>query len=304
MKKTDRLARMMRAAAEVGIVVPAFNVFHIPMIATIAETLSAHDAFGMIEVSRPDIEKFQAKSLAAVAEEYFRVADPRVATLHLDHAPVIDEDGLMVDWEAMIAEAISLGYDSVMIDGSRLPFEENIAVTRRVVEMAHPEGVVVEAELGSVLGHEEGPLPPYEELFASKRGFTDPDEAREFVRRTGVDWLSVSVGSVHGAISAVGRDQQKVQAKLDIEHLRKLREATGVPLVLHGGSGVQKAYVAEAIRNGMAKINIGTDIRQPYDRVIASGGTESEAQAASAEVISRLIREVYGIEGSASRLDG
>jgi len=202
----------------------------------------------------------------------------------------------------MIGQAIELGYDSVMIDASRLPLEENIACTRRVVEMAHPSGVVVEAELGAVLGHEEGPLPPYDELFASKRGFTDPDEARRFVRETGVDWLSVSVGSVHGAISEATKDQQKVAAKLDIEHLRKLRDATGVPLVLHGGSGVQPAYVAEGIKTGIAKINIGTDIRQPYERTIAAGGSVSEAQAASAEVISRLIREVYRIEGSAERL--
>lgn len=261
-----------------------------------------YDTFGMVEVSRPDIEKFNAKSLGACADEYRKFADTRLVTLHLDHTPVIDEDGIAVDWEPIIAEAIDLGYDSVMIDGSRLPFEENIAVARRVVEMAHPHGIVVEAELGSVLGHEEGPLPPYEELFESKQGFTDPDQAREFVQRTGVDWLSVSVGSVHGAISAASRDNTKPAAKIDIEHLRKLRDATGVPLVLHGGSGVQPAYVAEGIRNGIAKINIGTDIRQPYDRAIAGGGSVSEAQAAAAEVMSRLIREVYRIEGSATRL--
>jgi ketose-bisphosphate aldolase len=292
----------MQSAAEQGIVIPAFNVFHLPMIGTIVESLAAHDTFGLVEVSRIDMVKFQAKGVAEVFEEYRRCANPRVSALHLDHTPVIDEDGLHCDWESMISEAISLGYDSVMIDASRLPLDENIAVTRQVVETAHPKGVVVEAELGAVLGHEEGPLPPYEELFESKRGFTDPDEARRFVLETGVDWLSVSVGSVHGAISAATKDQPKVQAKLDIEHLRKLRDATSVPLVLHGGSGVQPAFVAEGIKNGIAKINIGTDIRQPYERVIASGGSVSEAQTASAAVISRLICDVYHIEGSASRL--
>ena len=292
----------MKTAARDGIVIPAFNVFHLPMIRTIVESLAAHDTFGLVEVSRIDMVKFQAKGVAEVFAEYQQCANPRCTALHLDHTPVIDEDGLLVDWESMISEAISLHYDSVMIDASRLPLEENIAVTRQVVEMAHPQGVVVEAELGAVLGHEEGPLPPYDELFASKRGFTDPDEARQFVRETGVDWLSVSVGSVHGAISAATKDQPKVCAKLDIEHLRRLRDATGVPLVLHGGSGVQPQYVAEGIRNGIAKINIGTDIRQPYERVIAAGGSVSEAQSASAEVISRLIREVYHIEGSANRL--
>ena len=291
----------MQSAVEQGIVIPAFNVFHLPMICTIVEALAKHNTFGLVEVSRIDMVKFQAKGVAEVFDEYRKCAKPMTA-LHLDHTPVIDEDGLHCDWESMISEAISLGYDSVMIDASRLPVDENIAITRQVVEMAHPKGVVVEAELGAVLGHEEGPLPPYEELFESKRGFTDLDEARRFVRETGVDWLSVSVGSVHGAISAATKDQPKVQAKLDIEHLRTLRDATGVPLVLHGGSGVQPAFVAEGIKNGIAKINIGTDIRQSYERVIASGGSVSAAQAASAAVISRLIREVYVIEGSASRL--
>ena len=302
MKRTDRLAKIIQAAAENGILVPAFNVPYLPMLKPIAETLAACGTFGLIEVARLEITKFQAKGLAEVAAEYQKFADPYFTTLHLDHTPVIDEDGLRCDWESLIAEAISLGYDSVMIDGSRLPFEENIEVTAQVVRMAHAEGVLVEAELGSVLGHESGPIPPYEELFASKAGFTDPDEAREFVRRTGVDWLSVSVGSIHGAISDTARDKAKVAAKLDIEHLRKLREATGVPLVLHGGSGVQQSYVDEAFRNGMAKINVGTDIRQPYDRVLASGGSIEEAQTAVAEKITALICDVYHIEGSAEKL--
>jgi len=301
MQREPKVADIVEAAAKQGILIPAFNVFHLPMICTIVEALAKHNTFGLVEVSRIDIVKFQAKGVAEVAEEYRKCAQPMTA-LHLDHTPVIDEDGVRCDWQSMISKAIEVGYDSVMIDASRLPLDENIAVTRQVVEMAHPHGIAVEAELGAVLGHEEGPLPPYDELFESKRGFTDPDEARRFVKETGVDWLSVSVGSVHGAISAATKDQPKVAAKLDIEHLRKLRDATGVPLVLHGGSGVQPSYVAEGIKNGIAKINIGTDIRQPYERTIAAGGSVSEAQSASAEVISRVIREVYHIEGSADRL--
>ncbi len=301
--RTDRLAKMVRSAAESGILVPAFNVPYLPMVKPIVETLKTHGTYGMLEVARLELFKFEARSLAAVAEEYRKYADPSIVTLHLDHTPVIDEDNLVADWEGLIAEAISLGYDSVMIDGSRLPLAENIEAAAEVVRMAHAEGVVVEAELGAVMGHEAGPLPPYDELFESKKGFTDPDEAREFVQKTGVDWLSVSVGSVHGAISAASRDQTKVAARLDIEHIKKLRAATGVPLVLHGGSGIQQAYVLEAIHNGMAKINIGTDIRQPYERALAAGASVEDAQAAVAETITKIIREVYGLEGSAERLD-
>jgi fructose/tagatose bisphosphate aldolase len=164
-------------------------------------------------------------------------------------------------------------------------------------------GVPVEAELGAVLGHEAGPLPPYDTLFESKKGFTDPVDAARFVRETGVDWLSVSVGSIHGAISPAARDKEKVQARLDIGHLKRLREATGIPLVLHGGSGVKQECVDEAIRNGIAKINIATDIRQPYEQAIRAGGNVKDAQEAVMEAMGGLIRR-YVIEGSADKLAG
>ena len=302
MTRSDRLSRFVGAAAENGIVVPAFNVFYLPLVKAICDALAANDTFGMVEVSRIELQKFAVPSITAAAEEYRRHADPRVTSLHLDHIPVIDEDGLEVDWRPLIEEGLAAGYDSVMIDGSRLPFEDNVAVTAEVVRMAHAEGALVEAELGSVMGHEAGPLPPYDELFESKAGFTDPEQAREFVERTGVDWLSVSVGSVHGAIALAARDQAKVEARLDVERVRELRNATGVPLVLHGGSGVIQSYVLDAIKNGVAKINIATDIRQPYDRVIASGGSIEDGRQVVFETIGRIVREKYGIQGSASRL--
>jgi ketose-bisphosphate aldolase len=299
-----KLKDVMSVAASAGIVVPAFNIPYLPMAEAVAKALSEYDTFALMEVARLEFTKFGAKSPTAVAAEFKKFANPRVTSLHLDHVPVIDEDNLRVDWRAYIEEGIAAGFNSVMIDGSRLPFEENIAVTAEVVSLAHPYGVLVEAELGSVMGHEAGPLPPYEELFATKAGFTRPDEAREFVEKTRVDWLSVSVGSVHGAISGAARDQAKIQAKIDIERLRKLREATGIPLVLHGGSGIQQSYIDDAIKNGIAKINVGTDIRQPYERVLADTGSVEKAQDAVVEVIGKIIREIYHIEGSAAKLLG
>lgn len=297
----NRLTRIMDAAAATGILVPAFNVPYLPMVEAVCEALARHRTFGMVEVARLELVKFESRSLAAVAEQYRQYADPRFVTLHLDHVPVIDEDGLTVDWRALIGEALELGYDSVMIDGSRLPLDTNIAVAAEVARMAHARGVAVEAELGAVLGHESGPLPPYDELFASKRGFTDPADAARFVRETGVDWLSVSIGSIHGAISGAAKDKAKVQARLDIDHLKLLRAATGIPLVLHGGSGVKRECVDEAIAHGIAKINIATDIRQPYERALASGGSVKDAQDAVVAAMTGLIR-LYQIEGSADKL--
>ena len=143
---------------------------------------------------------------------------------HLDHMPVIDEDGKHVDYRAAIEEALALGYESVMVDASRLALDDNIRVTREISELSHRKGAPCESELGAVLGHESGPLPPYEELFQSGRGFTDPAEAKRFVVETGVDWLSVAVGNIHGAISGAAKSAKKVEARLDIAHLDKIRE--------------------------------------------------------------------------------
>ena len=124
-----------------------------------------------------------------------------------------------------------------MVDASRLDLEGNIAATRRIVEIAHPKGVCVEGELGAVLGHESGPMPPYDELFESGKTFTVVEEAKRFVKETECDWLSVAIGNIHGAVSDALRDQKKPEARLNLEHLDKLSQATRIPLVLHGGSG-------------------------------------------------------------------
>ena len=285
------LNKIMRSAQEKGMVIPAFNIAHLPMVEPIARTLKNTKTFCLIEVARPDIEKFGAKSFAAVAREYRKWTDPNFMRLHLDHVPVIDEDGKEVEWKKIIEEALALGYDSVMIDGSRLPLKENIAATREVVQIAHKKNVPVEAELGAVLGHEKGPLPPYEELFKTGKGFTRVDEAKKFVEETGVDWLSVAIGSIHGAISGAAKDKAKVEAKLNIDHLKKLKEITGVPLVLHGGSGINRLSVLEGIKNGITKINVGTEIRQAYEKGLDLGLK-----------IEEIIRDYYGIEGSANTL--
>ncbi|MHC4716416.1 MAG: class II fructose-bisphosphate aldolase, partial [Planctomycetota bacterium] len=184
-----------------------------------------------------------------------------------------------------------------MVDGSRLGLDENIAATRKVVEMARAAGAPVEAELGMVLGHEEGPLPPYEELFASGRGFTDPSEAKRLVDETGADWLSVAIGNIHGAISAAARSAKKVPARLNVEHLVRIRQAAAVPLVLHGGSGIQKAYLRQAFRHGIAKINIGTVIRQAYES--ARERSQAAAERAVYDTVAALLTDELAVAGSA-----
>ena len=292
---------MMTRACEKGILIPAFNIAYLGMMKPVAKALEKTGAFGLAEVARPDITKFGAVSYEAVVAAYEREANPEFVGLHLDHTPVIDEDGKRVDWAKLINQALALKFESVMIDGSRLSLAENIAVTKQVVEMSHPMAAV-EAELGAVLGHEAGPLPPYEELFRTRKGFTDPAEAKRFVQETGVDWLTVAIGNIHGAITGAAKDQAKVAARLHIEHLSTLRKVTGVPLVLHGGSGIQRDSVLAGIRNGIAKINIGTEIRHAWEKTLAAGKPESAAADAVAAKVEELVTQVYNIGGSAKTL--
>lgn len=294
----DPTARIVSRAWQKSLVVPSFNIPYIPMMEPVARALAEAKSFGLIAVARLEWIKFQAVGLRAIADEYHRLADERFMRLHLDHVPVVDEDNKRVDFERVIAEAIALGYESVMVDGSRLPFAENAAATARVAARAHAAGVAAEAELGAVLGHESGPRPSYEELFASGRGFTDPAEAKRFIAETGADWLSVAIGNIHGAITGAAKDARKVEARLNIGRLRQLREAAGVPLVLHGGSGINRECVLEAIRNGIAKINIGTTIRQVYERS-ASRGIPA-AQDAVYAATRKLLKDELQIENTAA----
>lgn len=160
-----------------------------------------------------------------------------LVALHLDHCRTYEE----------CVAAIQAGYSSVMIDGSSLPFEENIALTKKVVDYAHGVGVTVEGELGKLVG-EEGDLI----VRGPEAAQTDPMEAKEFVERTGVDCLAVSIGTQHGQYTAA--------PKLNIERLKAINAVVDVPLVLHGGSGTPTAQVQEAIHNGIRKINVATDV--------------------------------------------
>jgi len=261
--------QIIQKAFQSRTVIPGFNIPYLPMMKPVVDALRDTGSFGFIMVARLEWMKFKSVSLEAVIEEYEKCKDITHTRLHLDHIPVIDEDEVAVDYLAVIKRALDAGYDSVMVDGSRLPLMENIAHTRAVVDLAHARGVAVEAELGAVMGHEAGPLPPYEELFTSGRGFTDPDEAAEFVRQTGVDWLSVAVGNIHGAISAAKKDTAKFPARLDLDRVENIRDRVEIPLVLHGGTGIPAEQVAQAIKKGIAKINIATAIRQPYEKALA-----------------------------------
>ena len=182
------------------------------------------DLMGGFEGTVETVKRAAANSLVPIA-------------LHLDHCRTYEE----------CVQAIQAGYSSVMIDGSSLPFEENIALTKKVVDYAHSLGITVEGELGKLVG-EEGDLI----VKGPEAAQTDPEEAKEFVERTGVDCLAVSIGTQHGHYIAA--------PELNIERLKAIKAVVDVPLVLHGGSGTPADQVQESIRCGIRKINVATDV--------------------------------------------
>jgi ketose-bisphosphate aldolase len=294
--------QIIETARMLHIAVPALNVPYPPMVQPVIAAVRDENAFALVELARVEWEKFGAISLETISDEYSRWNDERHVRLHLDHVPVIDEDHKPVDYIDIVRRAIAAGYQSVMVDGSRLSLEENIRATAEVALLAHAAGLPCEAELGAVMGHEDGPMPPYEELLASGMGFTKVEEAVRFVHESGCDWLSVAIGNIHGAISEATRGQAKPQARLDIAHLKKLQQATGIPLVLHGGSGIRKESIQEAVQNGIVKINVGTEIRQAYENGVQQGGIEM-GQKMLYESTRAMLRDFFEISGSADRID-
>lgn len=286
----------VKKAIDKKTVIPAFNIPYLPMVKPIVQAVVDENSVAMVQVARIEWEKFSSGSLEAVAEEYEKYANRQHTMLHLDHIPVIDEDMKAVDYLSIIKRAINAGYQSVMIDASRLDLEGNIRATKEIADVAHAVGIPCEAELGSVMGHESGEIMPYEEIFATKKGFTDIKQAREFALRSRCDWLSIAAGSIHGAVAESVRHQKKPEAKLDIERIEELRAATGLPLVLHGGSGIRKGCIVDAVKNGIGKINVGTEIRQTYEQSLKADGGVGKAREAVYKKTCFLIRDFLCIK--------
>ena len=294
---------VVRKALENGLVVPAFNIPYPPMLKPVAEAVRDENSVAMIQVARLEWEKFESVSLEHIAEEYGKYAVAGHTLLHLDHVPVIDEDHLEVDYLALIQRAIAAGYQSVMVDASRLDLAGNIAATKAVADIAHAAGIPVEAELGAVMGHETAQATiPYDEIFEKKLGFTEVADALAFVQGSGCDWLSVAVGSVHGAIADNLKDQKKPAARLDIDRIAEIERALNIPLVLHGGSGIENDYITRGIKAGIAKINVGTELRQPYERAMRERGDVEYARERVYTRCRELIRDFLHTANDADRI--
>lgn len=230
--------QMLLDAQKGGYAVGAFNAENMEMVQAIVAAAEEVKAPVMIQTT-PSTVKYASLELylANVAAVAKKAGVP--VCMHLDHGSSFE----------LAMQALRVGYTSIMIDGSHSPFEENIAVTKRVVDACAPSGVPVEAELGKVGGKED-------DLDGGAGGYTDPAEAKEFVERTGVGSLAVAIGTAHGVYSGV--------PKLDLDRLTEIRKVVDIPLVLHGASGLSDEAVMESIKRGICKVNFATELRIAY----------------------------------------
>lgn len=230
--------KMLLDAQKGGYAVGAFNVENMEMVKAVIAAAEELNAPVMLQTTPSTVKYGTLETFAAIVAAEAKKASVPVA-LHLDHGSSFD----------LAVRAIKEGYTSIMIDGSHDSFEDNINVSKRVVEVAKPNGIPVEAELGKVGGKED-------DLEADMDTNTDPMEAKEFVERTGISSLAVAIGTAHGFY--------KGTPVLDKERLTQIRKVVSIPLVLHGASGLSDEDVRDCVKRGICKVNFATELRVAY----------------------------------------
>jgi fructose-bisphosphate aldolase class II len=232
---------ILDVANEHSFAVPAFNISDYAMFNGIIEISEEKKAPVILGIHPDEVNHVGAEMIAAVTQRAHR--SPVPIAIHWDHGANYEQ----------ILTAIHSGFTSVMIDGSMLPFEENIAISRKVVHTAHAVGLSVEGELGTI-----GQTDSEAEDGSNAIIYTNPEDALTFVESTGVDSLAIAIGTSHGIYPKAMRPE----LKLDL--LKEIKNKLNMPLVLHGGSNNPDDEIAEAVRLGINKINISSDIKVAY----------------------------------------
>ena len=241
---------LLKNAQEGNYAIGAFNVENMEMVMAVIQAAE--------ELNSPVILQTTPSTVKYAGLDYYlanaKVAAERASVpvaMHLDHGSSFE----------LAMQALRTGYTSIMIDGSHESFEDNIALSKAVVDASRPSGIPVEAELGKVGGKEDdldgGDDNPY----------TDPDQAVEFVKRTGITSLAVAIGTAHGVY--------KGEPKLDLDRLSEIREVVDIPLVLHGTSGVPDETVTECVNRGICKVNYATDLRIAFTKGVSEVFSEN-----------------------------
>ncbi|QYN33891.1 ketose-bisphosphate aldolase [Pseudonocardia sp. DSM 110487] len=278
---------ILDVANEHSFAVPAFNISDWAMFQGIVEISEETDAPLLVGIHPDEVRHIGREMITGIIERSHRSSVP--IAIHWDHGATYEQ----------ILEAIQFGFTSVMIDGSLKPFDENVAITRKVTDTAHALGLSVEGELGTI-----GANDSYAEGGSAEIIYTDPDDAVTFVEQTGVDSLAVAIGTFHGFFPA----HLKPELKLDL--LKEIKSRVQIPLVLHGGSNNPDDEIREAARIGINKINISTDIKVAYhskmrevlgdDPKVREPNAIQPACVAAMKVVAAQKIELFGAAGKAS----
>lgn len=301
---------MFEKSMKEGFAIGAFNINNMEIIQGIIDAASKQNSPVILQASSGAIKYARIKYLMKMVEAAVEETNIPIA-IHLDHGPDFETCKMCID----------NGFTSVMIDGSKYSFEENVALTKKVVDYAHERGVVVEAELGQLAGIEDDV-----NVSEADAKYTNPDQAKEFVERTGCDSLAIAIGTSHGAYKFKG------EAKLRMDILKQVKEKIpNTPIVLHGAStvipelvetcnkfggdipgakGVPDEILHEASISGVSKINVDTDLRLAFTGEIRKALVENPsafdprkyltpAREKITEVVEHKIRDVFGSSNKA-----
>ncbi len=224
----------------------AFNVYNLEGVQAVVKAAEDTNSPVMLQL-HPSALRYGGSPLVALCLEAARMSSVPIS-VHLDHSTS----------EKDIRQALAAGMNSIMADGSHLPYQENLEFTRAMTKLAHAKGAIVEAEIGRISGTEDGLT-----IAEKEAKMTDPNQAIEFVHATGVDSLAVTIGNVHG--------EYKSPPRLDFARLEQIRRLVHVPLVLHGASGLPEPMISRSIQLGVCKFNVNTEVRQAYMQSLQTG---------------------------------
>lgn len=273
--------QLLQKAEAGNYAVGAFNCNNMEIVQAIVAAAEAEKSPVIIQASQGAIKYAGLNYIVKLVELAADTVSVPVA-LHLDHGTSFEQ----------VIKCIRYGFSSVMIDGSQLPLEGNIAITKKILEIATPLGISVEAELGKIGGTED-------DIVVSDKDamFTDPKEAKIFVEATGVGSLAIAIGTAHG--------QYKGKPELDFARLKQIKELVGIPIVLHGSSGVAEEDIKKAIELGVRKVNIDTNIREAFMQEVKNALAKNPAEidprkvlAPAREAMTAIVREKIRIFGS------
>ncbi|HWI61885.1 MAG TPA: class II fructose-bisphosphate aldolase [Symbiobacteriaceae bacterium] len=274
--------QILDAARSGGYAVGAFNCHTLDMITAVVDVATSEQAPVILQFTEGSVKTNGWEYVSAVARQA-AINAPVPVAIHLDHG---------ASFEAVV-RAIRHGFTSVMIDGSELPYAQNVALTRRVVEVAHAAGVSVEAEIGHVGGVEDG--------HGTEHGWmTEPADAEQFWQDAGMDYLATAFGTAHGFY--------KEEPKLDLDRVGMIARRVHIPLVMHGGSGVPDEQVLAAIARGICKFNVATELKDAWARALRTFLNENPDEMDPRRVmvlprsaVQAVVREKIRLTGSSGK---